>query len=57
MGRVELRMVRLARFTEQGKAGIHGIGTVWRIEVLDPKIVPVEAAGEGGNIRRRDPWR
>ena len=50
VGRGEFRRAGLTEFMELGKAGMGGIGTVWRIGVLGPKVFPAEAAGNGGSI-------
>jgi hypothetical protein len=34
---------------ELGKAGTDGIGMMWRIGVLGPKVFPVKAVGKGWN--------
>ena len=44
VGRGELRRVRLVGFMELGKVGMDGIGMVWRIGVLGPKVFPAEEA-------------
>ena len=40
----------MVRFMEFGKAGMGGIGMVWKIGVLQPEVFPAEAVSKGNNI-------
>ena len=61
MGDVELKGVRgrehrqfsQTGFMELGKAGVDRIEMAWRIGVLRLKVLPVEAAGKGGNMNNQ----
>ena len=44
--REEFRRFGLARFMELGKAGMDGIGMVWAVGVLGPKVFPVDAVSK-----------
>ena len=50
VGRGDPRRFRLTGFTEMCKAGIDGIGTLWRIGVLNSKVCAAEAVSKGRNI-------